>query len=118
MTEPELRERQAKIRDFQRDRIDDIHAEVHELFRDETRLDYGSLTVDSHQERRRHRLEHINELLHLFMRGYDDAVLVHEATALLRGEDAEHVRNTVARTLWPVRTERPGARAMELLNEP
>ena len=57
---------QAKIRDQQRDRIDQIHALCHE-----------------------------------FMRDMDRAVLIHEANAILEGNDPTEV----SRALWPVRTK-------------
>ena len=103
MNEPELRERQAAIRDSQRDRIDTIHQAVHELLRDEERMFLGSLTEEDARCRRQAALEEMNRQLHNFMRDYDNAVMIHEATALLRGEDP----SGVAGTLWPVRTERP-----------
>jgi len=107
LNEDQLRNRQAAIRDDQRARIDDIHEAIHELLRDEERVILGSLPPAAATERRLRVLEAINVTLHKFMRSYDCAVLIHEATAVLRGDDPAKV----AGTLWPVRTERPAVGA-------
>lgn len=100
MTIDELRSAQAKIRDDQRERMDEIHASCHEYDRDDYRTWISGI---SYRRKQNAEVKRIHELIHEFMRDFDHAVLIHERMAELNGEDPSEI----TRALWPVRTEKP-----------
>lgn len=96
MNVDELRKLQAEIRLQQRRYIDEIHVLTHEGDRDEFYRSIGGTPPRTLIEI----LERIHELVHLFMRGMDKAILIHRRIAELEGRDPSEVDSA----LWPVRS--------------
>lgn len=97
----ELRSAQADIRDIQRRRLDNWHAELHEIDRDFYRLQLESISEEELLSNTIDRISKIHQELHEFMHGFDRAIMIHEAIAKLNGDDP----TLVTRALLKVRTE-------------
>lgn len=95
----ELKTMQAAIRDKQRERMDDIHAPIHDLVRDLYRKKLRGEVIDENLLKT---LLMMNNLCHDFMWDFDHAVMIHERIAELTGGDVAEATSA----LWSVRTER------------
>ena len=97
MNKDELVREQASIREIQRDRIDRVHATCHEVERDFYRATLRGQEIDPKLSLN---MQEIHKLTHAFMRGMDEAILIHEAIAKLEGRDPKEVTSA----LWSVRS--------------
>lgn len=80
----DLQLKQAKIRDIQRERLDVIHNELHQIQRDFFRESIGGHAKNDLQSQ----IDGLHAIIHDFMKGFDEAVLIHERIAEIKGEDS------------------------------
>lgn len=95
---PDLKLRQAKIRNIQRDRLDVIHNELHQLERDFFREEIGGTRKIDVKES----ITKLHEIIHQFMKGFDEAVLIHERMNQILSDE----RPDLTDALLPVLTKK------------
>lgn len=88
-----LQLKQASIRDIQRGRLDDIHDILHQIERDFYRKELGGESKTDIKEY----IEQLHNIIHSFMRGFDEAVLIHERIAEIKGDDPEEITKALVK---------------------
>ena len=83
---------QAKIRNVQRKRIEQIHSVCHDYELNLSRTRRGIQISKNEQDRK---VFDIHKIVHKFLKGFDEAVIIHEKFALIDNRDPSDVNQAI-----------------------